>query len=236
MTFFIDCADPSAVAGLTARYPVAGITTNPTILSREKAAIAARGVTGLLRDLRAILGENRPIFYQLTQYGAGSLVRDGDPAVDTPSCADALETIRVLRGTVGGKFVWKIAAHGEGFRLMEELASAGERDIAATAVFSAGQAMLASAAGARYVAPFVNRTIKAGGDGIGMVREILSVLDPNVTSVLAASLGSAQQIVTLASLGVPFITLPPALFDELSAHPMADDAVVKFRESAGQLL
>ncbi len=72
---------------------------------------------------------------------------------------------------------------------------------------------------------------KAGGDGIGLVSDIISVLG-NHTKVLAASLGSAEQIVELAKAGVKNITLPAELFDSLASHPMAEDAVKKFISAA----
>lgn len=231
MRFFIDCANTETIADICSRYPVSGITTNPTILSRESEFIRRHGIEVLLREIRGILGADSPIFFQLTQAGANTLLKKDEDYGAEITYTDAMKAIERLENGIGGKFVYKIAAHGGGYKLMEQLSEDKNIVLAATAVFSAGQAMLASAAGASYVAPFVNRYTKAGGDGMAMVQDIISVLDGK-TEVLAASLGSAEQIVGLAKTGVKNITLPPALFDELSSHPMADDAVTKFVSAA----
>lgn len=58
-----------------------------------------------------------------------------------------------------------------------------------TAVYSASQGLLAALAGAKYVAPYVNRVDAQGGDGIRMVLELQTLLEHHApdSMVLAAS-------------------------------------------------
>ena len=58
-----------------------------------------------------------------------------------------------------------------------------------TAVYSAAQGLLAALAGAKYVAPYVNRVDAQGGDGIRTVQELQALLEMHApeSMVLAAS-------------------------------------------------
>lgn len=218
MKFFIDSADTARIGQLLCQYPVEGVTTNPTILGREK-----RPYAELLRELRNLLGPERILFVQVG--GTEGKIR--------------LEEAEHIRKFVGGRLVVKVPATPDGLAVTAELK---RRDftVAQTTVFSVGQAMLAAAAGADYVAPFVNRFVKAGGDGLGLVRAISELYRSQGinTQIIAASIGSAAQVCEIAAAGAQNITLPPEIFAELMHHPMTDDAVTKFdaawREAYGE--
>ncbi len=64
-----------------------------------------------------------------------------------------------------------------------------------TAVYSASQGLLAALAGAKYVAPYVNRVDAQGGDGIRMVQELQTLLEHHApdSMVLAASFKTPRQ-------------------------------------------
>src|SRR5204862_2603804 len=62
-----------------------------------------------------------------------------------------------------------------------------------TLVFSAGQAILAAKAGAKYVSPFVGRIDDSGWDGMELIGQISHIyqLQGFTTEILAASIRSA---------------------------------------------
>ena len=49
MLYIIDTADVEAIRRINEFYPIAGVTTNPSIISREKTASASQsaGITGV---------------------------------------------------------------------------------------------------------------------------------------------------------------------------------------------
>jgi len=113
-----------------------------------------------------------------------------------------------------------------------------------TLVFSANQALLAAAAGATYVSPFVGRIDDAGQDGMLVVRETVDIFDRYhlPAQVLAASLRHPRHVIGAAQAGAPIATVPYAVLKAMVKHPLTDIGIERFvadarsyaRESAGR--
>lgn len=91
-----------------------------------------------------------------------------------------------------------------------QAAEEGRHPTLGTAVYSASQGLLAALAGAKYVAPYVNRVDAQGGDGIRMVQELQSLLEMHApeSKVLAASFKTPRQALDCLLAGCEAITLP----------------------------
>ena len=80
-----------------------------------------------------------------------------------------------------------------------------DNDIATncTLVFSAGQAILAAKAGAKYVSPFIGRIDDSSWDGIELIEQIANIyaIQGYETEILAASIRSSLHIVQCAEAG-----------------------------------
>ncbi|MFT7971856.1 transaldolase family protein, partial [Salmonella enterica] len=85
------------------------------------------------------------------------------------------EEAKRLSNAVPG-IVVKIPVTAEGLAAIKLLKKEGIPTLG-TAVYSASQGLLAALAGAKYVAPYVNRVDAQGGDGIRMVQELQSLLE-----------------------------------------------------------
>ena len=99
-----------------------------------------------------------------------------------------------------------------------------------TAIFTAGQAMLAARAGASYVAPYVNRLDNILADGVGVVSDIAQTfaLHGMNAEVLAASFKSPEQVIRVALAGGHTATLPPDVLKGLLNHPLTGAAIDSF--------
>jgi transaldolase len=89
-----------------------------------------------------------------------------------------------------------------------------------TAVYDPGQAIVAAAAGATYIAPYLGRLNDAGRQGITEVvamHEVLSATH-STTKVLVASIRTVPDMVALASEGVDCFTMAPAVVLRLRSH------------------
>ena len=86
-----------------------------------------------------------------------------------------MEEAKRLSNAVPG-IVVKIPVTAEGLAAIKLLKKEGIPTLG-TAVYSASQGLLAALAGAKYVAPYVNRVDAQGGDGIRMVQELQSLLE-----------------------------------------------------------
>ena len=92
--------------------------------------------------------------------------------------------------------------------------------------------MLAALAGAKYVAPYVNRVDAQGGDGIRMVQELQSLLELHApeSKVLAASFKTPRQALDCLLAGCEAITLPLDVAQQMLGTPAVESAIEKFEQ------
>ena len=208
MKYLIDTANIEAIRYLNEFYPVAGVTTNPTIISRENADFPK-----LIKDIRSIIGADRQFHIQVT----GSTSRD------------IIREALAIRDFIGGNLYIKVPISAEGLRATVELKKLGLK-VTETAIFTQQQALIAAKAGADFVAPYVNRLDNIVSDGVNVVGEIVQLFkEYNLPSkVLAASFKTVEQIHKIAMAGSHAITISPELFDTLTYHPMTLYAIDDF--------
>jgi transaldolase len=130
---YLDTADRSAAEDLLATGLFAGVTTNPTILQRAGVGVAA--IPQIYRW--ATTAGAREVFFQAWGEDTQTLVTRG-------------QELREL----GEEVVVKVVASRAGTAACATLAAAGIPALL-TAVSNPGQAMVAAAAGATYIAPYL---------------------------------------------------------------------------------
>lgn len=209
MQYIIDSADTKAIKRCVEFFPVAGVTTNPTIISREHSS----DFKGLISEIRSIIGPDRMLHIQTTSDIAEDIV------------AEAVE----LKKIAGGDFYIKVPVSAEGLKAIQILKGMGIK-VTATAIFTQQQAMLAALSGADYVAPYINRLDNIVSDGVHVVEEIVQLFQKHdiSTKVLAASFKNVEQVHKVAMVGCPAVTINPELFDQLIYHPLTLYAVDAF--------
>lgn len=208
MRLYLDTADRAAAEPLLATGLFAGLTTNPTILAR--AGLGVADIPAVHRWARA--AGAREVFLQAWGEETSTLLARG----------------RELRD-LGDDVVVKLVASRAGVPACAALSALGVPTLL-TAVSSPGQAMLAAAAGATYVAPYLGKLHEAGRDGVGDVitmHEVLSAT-PSPTRVLAASLRDVPTMVALARRGVACFTVGPAVAEQLFHDELTEVAVDAF--------
>ena len=102
-----------------------------------------------------------------------------------------------------------------------------------TAVYSPAQAMVAAAAGATYLAPYLGQLTDQGRDGEAEVLAMheLLVATGSRTKVLLASVRDLQSVVSLARRGIDCFTMGPAIADLLLADELTAAAVETFEQA-----
>lgn len=207
MELYLDTSDVAAVRRLARIFPLAGVTTNPSIV-----AAGGRPLDALLPALREALGGQGRLFAQV-------LANDADEMV-----AEA----KRLRGMVAD-IVVKVPVTAQGLAAIKMLKQEGIPTLG-TAVYGAAQGLMAALAGADYVAPYVNRIDAQGGSGIRSVEELqqLLALHAPQAKVLAASFKTPRQALDCLLAGCQAITLPLDVAQQMIASPAVDAAVEKF--------
>lgn len=209
MELYLDTSDVAAVKKLARVFPLAGVTTNPSIVAAGKKPLET-----LLPELQDALGGQGRLFAQVMANTAEGMVSDA----------------RKLRSIIADLVV-KVPVTAEGLAAIKMLKAEGIPTLG-TAVYGAAQGMLAALAGAEYVAPYVNRIDAQGGSGIRSVEELQLLLELHApeSKVLAASFKTPRQALDCLLMGCQSITLPLDVAQQFIASPAVDAAIDKFEQ------
>lgn len=212
MRIFLDTANLKDISYFNTHFPIEGVTTNPTILSRE-----GGDVLKLLRDIREIIGNDKELHVQVTE-------------TDYESIVEEAKAIVAYLGDKGNTFI-KIPATDIGLRATKTLSDEGYQ-ITITAILTAAQAMLASNAGAAYVAPYVSRLENICADGIGTLADIVNIfaVSGTDTQILAASFKTAKEVLDVACRGCHAATVGSDVMAKLLSHTTTDTSIAGFAE------
>lgn len=208
MQYILDTADLAAIKHCNEYYPLAGVTTNPSIIAKENCDFWK-----LVKEIRSIIGEEKMLHVQTTQKTAEKIV----------------EEAKLLKKELKGNFFVKIPINEEGLKATMELKKLGI-GVLMTAIFTPAQALIAAEAGASFVAPYVNRLDNIIGDGCAVVAEIVKQFKLYGTDcqVLAASFKNAEQVHKCASAGCHCVTVAADVLKSVISHPMTDAAIASF--------
>lgn len=207
MELYLDTSDVAAVKTLARVFPLAGVTTNPSIVAAGKQTLDV-----LLPQLQDAMGGQGRLFAQVMATTAEGMVSDA----------------RKLRAIIAD-IVVKVPVTAEGLTAIKLLKEEGIPTLG-TAVYGAAQGLLAALAGAEYVAPYVNRVDAQGGDGIQTVTDLQALLKMHAphAKVLAASFKTPRQALDCLLVGCESITLPLDVAQQMISSPAVDAAVAKF--------
>lgn len=207
MELYLDTADVAAIKRLSAILPIKGVTTNPSIVAKS-----GKPIFDLLSELQDLLGSDKLLFAQVLSHNAKEMIKEAEQ----------------LRKVVPS-IVTKIPVNAEGLMAIKELTKQCIPTLG-TAVYGAGQGFLAALAGAKYIAPYVNRIDAQGGNSKDTVYELQTLLDLHCreSMVLAASFRTPRQALDCMLAGCQSITLPVDVAELFISDPAVDAAVVKF--------
>lgn len=207
MILMLDTANLDVIKSAVDLYPIEGVTTNPTIIAKEK-----RPLKKILLDIREVIGNTRTLHAQVMGKDAETMLKEA----------------RALRA-VDPDIIIKVPVTPQGIKAMKLIHAEGIR-ITATAILTPQQALMAAKAGAEFLAPYVNRLDNICGDGVAVATEMAQVIDNyNLNAkVLGASFKNVQQVHQLALAGIHAVTIAPDVFEQLLVHPLTESGVAGF--------
>ena len=205
MKFFIDTANVEEIRKAHDMGLIEGVTTNPTLISREG------------RDFRSLVSEICEIV-------------DGPISVEAVSAKleDLIVEARTL-SKIHENIVVKIPMTLEGLKAVRTLASEGI-STNVTLIFSATQALLAAKAGAAYASPFIGRLDDVSQVGMDLVEQIIAIYDNYDfdTQVLVGSIRNPIHVLEAALMGADIATIPYKVLEQLAKHPLTDMGMERF--------
>jgi transaldolase len=127
------------------------------------------------------------------------------------------------------QIVVKVPFGAAGLTATRRLSDAGI-PVNMTLVFSANQALLAAAAGARYVSCFMGRLDDISVDSRAALAEIVDCLHEggSTSQVLAASIRHPGHVVSAAALGCDVATVPAKVLRQMLSHPLTEAGIERF--------
>ena len=205
MKFFLDTANLEQIKKYNDLGLVDGVTTNPTLLSKEQA-----DPSELMAEIvRMVKG---PVSLEVISTDCDGMLSEG----------------RIL-SKFGKNVVVKIPMTAEGMKTVRQLSSEGIKTNV-TLIFSASQALIAAKAGAAYVSPFIGRLDDIGEIGMDVVRDIVQIYRNYQfsTEVLVASVRHQIHVIEAAKAGADVVTLPPEVLGKMINHPLTDIGLARF--------
>lgn len=209
MKFFADTADMESIKEVNELGILDGVTTNPSLMAKQ----GIKGEEAVFQHYKDICDEvDGDISAEVIATDYDQIVNEG----------------RQL-AKIDDKIVVKVPMIKNGVKAIKKLSSEGIR-INCTLNFSAGQAIVASKAGASYVSPFMGRLDDITYDGIALIEQIANIyqLHGYSTEVLAASVRNPLHIVRCSEANADVVTCPPQTILDLLNHPLTDTGLEKF--------
>src|SRR5262245_25279787 len=216
MKFFIDTANLAQIKEAHDLGILDGVTTNPSLMAKE----GIKGHDAVMEHYKTICN-----------------MVDGDISAEVISTQfDEIIAEGKKLAALHKNIVVKVPMIKDGVKAIKWFTDNGIRTNC-TLVFSAGQAMLAAKAGAKYVSPFIGRIDDSGWDGTELIAQIAHIFSVQgyETEILAASIRSPNHIVKCAELGADVCTCPLESILGLLKHPLTDIGLAKFLDDAKKL-
>ncbi|MEW6684510.1 MAG: fructose-6-phosphate aldolase [Nitrospirota bacterium] len=205
MKLFIDSANLKEIRDVAAMGLVDGVTTNPSLISKE-----GRPFRQTIEEICQIV--DGPISAEVTAVECEGMLREG----------------REL-AKIHPNVVVKVPLIPEGLKATRIFSEEGIKTNV-TLCFSANQALLAAKAGAFIVSPFVGRLDDISEEGMALIRQIITIYRNYEfkTHVLVASVRHPIHVVDAALLGADIATMPYVVMMQLVKHPLTDIGLKKF--------
>ncbi len=205
MKFFLDTANIEEIKKALEMGLVDGVTTNPTLLAKEK-----RDPNLTIKEILSLV--RGPVNLEVLATDAKGMIAEA----------------KQLAG-LGEQVVVKIPLTEEGMKAVRALHEEGIRTNV-TLIFQAVQALIASKAGADYVSPFVGRLDDISTVGMDIVSDIGTIYSNYgfETEIIVASVRNPLHVLEAATMGADIATIPFAVIKQLMKHPLTDIGLERF--------
>ncbi len=205
MKFFVDTANVDAIKEINELGLADGVTTNPTIISRE-----GRDFKTVVKEICSIV--DGPVSAEVTGTTSEEMIKEARKIA-----------------TWAKNIVIKIPMTMEGMKAVNVLSKEGIKTNV-TLVFSVSQGLMAIKAGATFISPFVGRLEDIGSDPFALIADLRDIIDfyGFDTQIIAASIRNKTHVEKVAKVGAHIATIPEGIFKKMSEHPLTTKGIETF--------
>lgn len=211
MEFMLDTANLEEIAKYEAIAPIAGVTSNPSIVKKE----GKIDFFEHMKAIRQLIGTERSLHIQVVATDYDGMLKDAK---------------KILTEVDEQVFI-KVPVSEIGLKVIRELKRQGI-NVTATAVYSKFQAYLAVVAGADYIAPYFNRMENLNIDPREAIQEVAKEIQRTGSSakILAASFKNVGQVNAALENGAQAATMGVDIIDQAFGMPSIEKAVADFTQ------
>jgi len=212
MKFFIDTANLADIKKAYKIGVLSGVTTNPSLVAKEGVKFEDR-IAEILREVPEV----ESVSAEVTP----------DALTAEEMIAQANELIKI--NDYDKRITIKLPMTLAGLEACRYLSQKGVKTNV-TLIFTVNQALLAARAGAAYVSPFLGRLDDISEDGVQLVAKIAELfrLHQLPAQIIAASVRHPDHVTRVAMAGAHIATIPFAVIEQISKHPLTDQGIDKF--------
>ncbi|WP_088839040.1 fructose-6-phosphate aldolase [Listeria sp. ILCC792] len=209
MEFMLDTANLEIIKRYADNLPLAGVTSNPSIIKKEgKLEFFTH-----MKEIRSSLDPTASLHVQVVATDYAGMMRDAEA---------------ILRHIDDQVFI-KVPVTEIGLRVIKEL-RAQKINVTATAIYSKIQAYLAISAEANYIAPYFNRMENLNINPRDAILEMSTAIERSEsnTKILGASFKNVGQVNSALECGAHAVTLGADIFKQAFEMPSIEKAVHDF--------
>ncbi len=219
MQIFLDSADYQEIEKWVGQGIIDGLTTNPSIMLKDRIYDLEEGARRLCSMLRP-----RPVSVEVTTNEQAEMLRQGH--VFARWAENVVVKIPIV--------------NEQGHSCLGVINSLTRRGITvnATAILSFNQALLAAKAGAAYISIFAGRIADEGSDPGVVIRNVRTWLTEwgSPAKIIVGSIRTVMDIQSAALAGTHVITIPPQFLPKMADHRYTRETVKQFNEDAAKAL
>ena len=195
MQYFIDTANLESIKKISDIFPIAGVTTNPTIIAKEK-----RDFKEIINDIFDIIGKNKIVHAQAVGSTAEIMVKE----------------VQLLRDTFGENFYTKIPVTPEGIKAIKIMAAEAGAEYMAPYINRSDNIGENGIEIVKDAYKILEMTKKTDEEKLARYKRIFE------PKILGASFKNVRQVHETILAGSKSVTVAPEVFEKLIYHPYTD--------------
>lgn len=206
MKIFLDTANLAAIEKWAVKGILDGITTNPTLLSREGGDPVEN-----IKEICAVMMD-MDVSVEVTETDPDKLYKQ------------AKEIAKLAKNVVV-----KVPCYKDYYVTIRKLIAEGI-PLNITLVFSLAQSLMMCKLGVRYISPFIGRLNDIGDDGAALLYNIRNMIDGYgyETQMLAASIRGVHDLNDAIMAGSDVATVPVDVLEKATEHVLTDKGMKLF--------
>jgi len=219
MAIFLDTGNFDEIKKYHAMGIIRGVTTNPTILTKEGVTGGMEGVKKRSMEIAGLINP-LPLSVEVTNNDPQRMLNQ---ALEFSKWAENINVKITIHGPDGEL---------ENMEIIHQLENTHDIRINVTAMMSSQQCFLAAMAGATYISIFGGRVNNMGYnviDEISRLRRLLVSFDLPA-KIIVGSTREVLNIIEWLDAGAHIVTVTPKLVEGMLVHPYSKETVKMFLE------